>query len=90
MNITDVGHLAGDNEGDANQGEDRMEKGARAEGTTAREVAKKFTQIYMDDLAALRIDSFEVMPKATDHITEQISLIQELESKGYTYVIEGD
>ena len=90
MNITDVGHLAGDNEGDANQGEDRMEKGARAEGITAWEVAKKFTKIYMDDLEALGIDAFEHMPKATDHIAEQIALIQELEKKGYTYVIPGD
>ncbi|MBP6910784.1 hypothetical protein KBC03_04305 [Patescibacteria group bacterium] len=67
-----------------------MEKGARAEGTTAREVAKKFTAIYMEDLKALRIDDFEYMPKATDHIAEQIALIEELEKKGYIYVIPED
>ncbi len=90
MNITDVWHLTGDNEGDADHGEDRMEKGARKEGITARDVAANITQIYMEDLHTLRIDPLDVMPRATDHIPEQISMIQELESKGYTYAIDGD
>ena len=30
------------------------------------------------------------MPRATDHIAEQIALVQTLENKGYTYTIEGD
>lgn len=90
MNVTDVGHLTGDNDGDADHGEDRMEKGARKEGITAWDVAEKYLAVYMQDLATLRIDPFTVMPKATAHIDEQIAMIQELESKGYTYVIEGD
>lgn len=44
----------------------------------------------MEDLKTLRIDAFDVMPKATEHIAEQIALIQELEAKGYTYSIPGD
>lgn len=67
-----------------------MEKGARKEGITARDVAANITQIYMEDLHTLRIDPLDVMPRATDHIPEQISMIQELESKGYTYAIDGD
>src|SRR2546423_8479313 len=39
MNITDVGHLTGDNLGDADTGEDKMEKSAKKEGKTAWEVA---------------------------------------------------
>jgi cysteinyl-tRNA synthetase len=81
MNITDVGHLTGDNEGDADHGEDRMEKGARQQGITARDVAEKFTNIYLEDLALLKIDPLDVMPRATDHIPEQIAMIEELESK---------
>jgi cysteinyl-tRNA synthetase len=90
MNITDVGHLTGDNEGDASVGEDRMEKGARKEGITAWDVAQKFLKIYTDDLHEMRIDPFSVMPKATDHIPQQITMIQELEANGLTYVLEGD
>lgn len=90
MNITDVWHLTWDNEGDADHGEDRMEKWARQQWITARDVAKKFTNIYQEDLQLLHIDDFEYMPKATDHITEQIAMVQDLEVKGYTYVIPGD
>jgi cysteinyl-tRNA synthetase len=86
MNITDVGHLTDDGD----HGEDKMEKGARQQGITARDVAEKFTTIYVDDLSLLKVDQFDVMPRATDHIAEQIAMIQELEAKGYTYSIEGD
>ncbi|MBP7007768.1 hypothetical protein KBB05_03470 [Patescibacteria group bacterium] len=54
---------------------------------TARDVAKKFTDIYNEDLTLLHIDPFEYMPKATDHIAEQIAMVKELENKGYTYII---
>ena len=97
MNITDVGHLTGDNEWDANTGEDRMEKWARKEWLTAREVAKKYTDIYLEDLDFLRIDAgleqwkhAIYMPRATDHIPEQIDMIQQLEDKWYTYIVQWD
>ena len=41
MNITDVGHLTSD----ADEGEDKLEKGARREGKTAWQIAK----FYADD-----------------------------------------
>ncbi len=90
MNITDVWHLTWDNEWDADHGEDRMEKWARLQWITARDVAKKFTDIYLEDLKLLHIDPFEYMPKATDHIAEQIAMVKELEDKGYTYIIPWD
>jgi cysteinyl-tRNA synthetase len=40
MNITDVGHLTGDNIGDADVGEDRLEVAAKKEGRTAWDIAK--------------------------------------------------
>ena len=43
----------------------------------------------MNILEKLNIQ-FDILPKATDHITEQIDMIQVLEQKGYTYVIEND
>ena len=85
MNITDVGHLVSDGD----EGEDKMEKGARREGITARDVAERYTQTFMNILEKLNIQ-FDILPKATDHITEQIDMIQVLEQKGYTYVIEND
>jgi cysteinyl-tRNA synthetase len=81
MNITDVGHLTSD----ADAGEDKLEKGAAREGKTVWDVAKFYTQAFMSDLERLNILTPDVIPKATDHIPEQIVLIQELEKKGFAY-----
>ncbi|MFA5166149.1 MAG: cysteine--tRNA ligase [Candidatus Paceibacterota bacterium] len=84
MNITDVGHLTSD----ADQGEDKLEKGAARENKTVWEVAQFYTEAFINDLKALNIIMPDVLVKATDTIKEQIELIQELEKKGYTYKIE--
>jgi len=84
MNITDVGHLVSD----ADEGEDKLEKGAQREGKTAWEVAEFYTADFMECLKLLRISSPAHIPKATEHVGEQIELIQKLEAKGYTYVID--
>ena len=82
MNITDVGHLTSD----ADTGEDKMEKGARRTGRTAWEIAALYTQAFTDDIAALNIEPPDVLPRATDHIPEQIEFIADLTRRGYTYV----
>ncbi len=84
MNITDVGHLTSD----ADQGEDKLEKGAARENKTVWEIAQFYTEAFINDLKALNIIMPDVLVKATDTIKEQIELIQELEKKGYTYKIE--
>jgi cysteinyl-tRNA synthetase len=84
MNITDVGHLVSD----ADEGEDKLEKGAKREGKTAWEVAEFYTKDFMEGLRQVNILTPDVMPKAADHIAEQIALIQALEKKGHTYVID--
>ena len=81
MNITDVGHLTSD----ADEGEDKMEKGARREGKTAWEIAEFYTKAFKADLAALNIVEPDIWCKATDHIKDQISLIKKLEKKGFAY-----
>ena len=86
MNITDVGHLVSD----ADDGEDKLEKWARLESSSAWDIAKKYEELFLSDIAELNIDRFDVMPRATDHIAEQIALVQTLENKGYTYTIAGD
>lgn len=84
MNITDVGHLTDD----ADAGEDKMEKGARREGKTVWEIAQYYTDVFQEDLRALNIEPPTLWTKATDHISEQIAMIQALEKKGYTYVTD--
>jgi cysteinyl-tRNA synthetase len=82
MNITDVGHLTSD----ADEGEDKMEKGARRTGRSAWEIAELYTEAFRADLKALNIEAPCVWCRATDHIAEQIAFISDLEQKGYTYL----
>ncbi|MBI3954735.1 cysteine--tRNA ligase [Candidatus Collierbacteria bacterium] len=88
MNITDVGHLTGDNLGDANIGEDRLEKAAKREGKTAWHVASFYTADFLEGIKKLNLINPDVLPKATDHISEQIDLIKKIEEKGLTYRID--
>ncbi len=81
MNITDVGHLTSD----ADEGEDKMDKGAKREGKTVWEVAEFYTEAFLDDAQKLNILLPSVLCKATEHIKEQIALIEKLEKEGFTY-----
>lgn len=81
MNITDVGHLTDD----ADQGEDKMEKGAKREGKTAWEISDFYTKMFKQDMHALNILEPSIWCKATDHIQEQIDQVQMLIDKGHTY-----
>jgi cysteinyl-tRNA synthetase len=81
MNITDVGHLSGEDD----TGEDKMEKGAKREGKTAWEIAEFYTHSFKKNLADLNILEPDIWCKATDHIAEQIAQVQTLIDKDYTY-----
>jgi cysteinyl-tRNA synthetase len=81
MNVTDVGHLVSD----GNDGEDKMEKGARRAGKSAWDIADHYTRAFIDDLALLRIAKPDVLCRATEHIAEQIAFIADIERRGYTY-----
>ncbi|CAN5691203.1 cysteine--tRNA ligase [soil metagenome] len=84
MNITDVGHLVSD----ADEGQDKLEKGAQREGKTAWEVAEFYTKDFLNGLDKLQISIPKTnLPKATDAIEEQIALIKKLEARGHTYTI---
>lgn len=83
-NITDVGHLVSDDDA----GEDKMEKGARKYGQSVWDVAKRFEQYFWDSMAAVNVMRPEVVCRATEHIPEQIALVQELEKNGFSYVID--
>ena len=81
MNITDVGHLTSD----ADEGEDKMVKGAKRTGKTAWEIAQLYTEDFVENLARLHIEDATILCRATDHIREQVEFIADLERKGYTY-----
>jgi cysteinyl-tRNA synthetase len=81
VNITDVGHLVSD----ADQGEDKMEKGSRRTGESAWALAERYTLAFQADMRALNLLEPTLWCRATEHIAEQIAFVATLEQKGYTY-----
>lgn len=81
MNVTDVGHLTSD----ADEGEDKMEKAARETGINPYDIAKKYTEIFMKDIARLNIEKPEIIAKATEHITEMEEYVKKIIENGYAY-----
>ena len=86
INITDFGHLSDD----ADAGEDKMTKGLLREGkpltmAAMKELADFYASAFKNDIEKLNVELPEVMPKASEHVDEDISLIQRLESRGFIY-----
>ena len=85
VNITDVGHLTDD--GDS--WEDKLEKASQKEKKSAYEIAKEYETVFFKYLKDLNLH-FDIFPRATEHIPEQIQMVKTLEEKGYTYQIPED
>ena len=84
-NYTDVGHLTGDNIGDADTGEDRMEKGAKREGLTPDEIANKYIKLFDQHVKKLKVDDPTYKTRATSYIKEMQALVKTLIEKGHAY-----
>jgi cysteinyl-tRNA synthetase len=84
QNITDVGHLADDNELDP-EGEDKVLAQARAEGMTAVELARHYEDAFRADCAALNIRPPDYSPRASESIGLMIDLIAKLIEAGHAY-----
>jgi cysteinyl-tRNA synthetase len=70
MNITDV--------------DDKIIRNAAKAGLSINEYTKKYTQAFLEDAAALNIETPEIV-RATDHIEEMAKFIHQLVEKGYAY-----
>ncbi|KKP61471.1 MAG: Cysteine-tRNA ligase [Candidatus Roizmanbacteria bacterium GW2011_GWA2_34_18] len=81
MNVTDVGHLSGDDD----SGEDKMEKGAKKFNKTVWEVAKFYTDFFFKTTDALNIIRPDIVCQATEHIEDMLQLINRLKRKGFVY-----
>ena len=81
MNITDVGHLTSQ----ADEGEDKMEVGAAREGKSAWEIARFYSEAFLNDCRELNLLAPDELCRATDHIEDQIDLIKRLEGRGLIY-----
>ena len=84
-NITDVGHLVGD----ADEGEDKIQKKARLEKLEPMEVAQYYTNAFENNMAKLNNLPPSIAPRASGHIIEQIELIKKILEAGLAYVVKG-
>ena len=86
INVTDIGHL----QSDADEGEDKMTLALKREGKSLsleamKEVASFYFEAFKNDLEKLNIKFPDKFPFASEHIKEDIELIQKLTEKGFTY-----
>ena len=91
MNITDVGHL----DSDADEGEDKLEAGAKRENKSVWDVAEHYITAFKKDVESLNIltpngytGEHGPYARATDFIAEQVSMVGILLEKGYAYITE--
>ena len=86
MNITDVGHLTSD----ADEGEDKMVKGAKRENKTVMDIAKFYTDAFFEDCRKLNIKRPDVVEPATNCIDDYIKIVSTLIEKEYAYLAGGN
>ena len=86
MNITDVGHLTSD----ADEGEDKMLKGAKRENKTVMDIARFYTDAFFDDCRKLNIKTPDVVQPATGLIDDYIHIVSTLMEKEYAYFSGGN
>ena len=71
MNITDI--------------DDKTIRGCQEKGISLPEYTTKYTEAFYEDLRALYIEKAEHYPRAADHISEMVEIIQKLLSLGIAY-----
>ncbi len=85
MNITDVGHLTED----VNEGEDKMELGAKREKLDPWQIAEKYMNAFFEDRDRLNISHAEVYPRATEYVPKMIAMVEKLIENGHAYEVNG-
>jgi len=85
QNITDVGHLTDD----ADEGEDKVERKAKAERVHPMAIAETYTRRYFEDMDRLNVLRPDISPRASGHIVEQIELVKRLLERGHAYEVNG-
>ena len=81
-NITDVGHLE-------DTGEDKISKKAKVEKLEPMEIAQKYTNSFREVLKSFNVLDPSIEPIASGHLTEQISIIEDLIEKNLAYTSNG-
>ncbi len=84
LNLTDVGHLVSDSD----DGEDKLEKGARREGIDVWEIAQRYIDDFFKNYRALELTTPSVVARATDYIEADMRAVDLMTEHGFTYETE--
>lgn len=81
LNLTDVGHLTSDGD----EGEDKLEKGAKREGKTVWGIADFYIDAFKKDYTALELTEPDVIARATEYIEQDKQAVDLMTQNGFTY-----
>ena len=81
LNLTDVGHLSSDGD----EGEDKLEKGARKTGKSVWGVAEEYIETFQKDFRKLNLKEPAIWARATDYIKQDEELVERLREQEVTY-----
>jgi len=84
MNVTDVGH----HQSDADEGDDKLEAKARTENVSPWEIARKYEELFFNEIKKANISAPDIIARASEHIPEMIDMISALEKNGFTYTTD--
>lgn len=70
--------------------DDKIIKRANEQGVTCEAVTTKFIQAYYEDMARLGVRQASKEPKATEHMSDIVRLVEMLIAKGLAYRADGD
>lgn len=70
--------------------DDKIIKRANQESLSCQEIAERYIKEYAEDMRHLGMERPTYEPRATEHISQIIELIQKLMAKGFAYQVNGD
>ncbi len=69
--------------------DDKINARSLESGEDIRTITERTTQVFHEDMAALGAPSPDVEPRATDHISQMIEMIEDLIAKDHAYEADG-
>ncbi|WP_459200932.1 cysteine--tRNA ligase [Methanococcus sp. CF] len=68
--------------------DDKIIKRSQEKGKNPEEISEQFINVFLNDMATLKVKPADIYPKVTEHIPEIISFIEKLIEKGFAYKTE--
>ena len=69
--------------------DDKIINAANETGQSIKDITKKFEAIYNDDMSALLVNPPDIQPRATDYISDMITLVKKMIERGCAYEADG-